>query len=169
MRDTHKKDLWLNDPLTEVTRKERRGFLLVSTIGVTITQMNIVPTEISALGLKFTETNQQSFLLVAALIVTYYLVVFSIYAWSDYTAWSRAKIRRHRDSQLDRLEKTEGMREDAINQRKEIIENSKRIDKKHLANSFRIGPFRSFIEFVLPIIIGVFSVVSLLKGYMCNA
>ena len=44
MSDTHKKELWLNDPLTEVTRKERKGFLLVSTLGIAISIMEIIPT-----------------------------------------------------------------------------------------------------------------------------
>ena len=42
----------VSDALSEITRKERRALLGVSTLCIAITHANLVPTKISALGIE---------------------------------------------------------------------------------------------------------------------
>ena len=73
----------VDDPLREVTRKERRALLGVSTATIAITRLGLVPSEIGNLGIKLTSTKQSSLLLLLGGVVVYFLVVFVLYAITD--------------------------------------------------------------------------------------
>jgi len=77
----------LREPLNETTRKARRNLLAASVIGLVITRVGLVPEKISAFGIEFTSANQEALtaLLVAAIL--YFLVSFSVYVFSELTAW----------------------------------------------------------------------------------
>ncbi len=77
-------ELKLQDPLSEVTRKERRFLLGISALAITIIKVGIIPTKITALGVVFKETDQQSFLWILGLLILYFLIAFIIYATSYY-------------------------------------------------------------------------------------
>jgi hypothetical protein len=78
------------DPLSEVTRRERKALLIVSLIALAITFGGLVPTEIQALGVKLSPPERDSILLLIALSVIYLLGGFSIYAWADWRSRSLA-------------------------------------------------------------------------------
>lgn len=78
----------LKDPLSDVTRKERVYLLGISAIGITIVFTGLIPTEITALGIKFAEADRRSLLLIFALVVGYFLVAFVSYALSDFLEWA---------------------------------------------------------------------------------
>ena len=61
----------VSDCLSEVTRKERRSLLGISMLGIVITQAELVPTKISALGVEFSQANQAVLLLILAFVVGY--------------------------------------------------------------------------------------------------
>lgn len=61
-------DVPLSDPLSEVTRKERKFLLGVSMIGLFVSYSGIVPTKIAALGIELSTTDQKSFLILLALV-----------------------------------------------------------------------------------------------------
>jgi hypothetical protein len=82
--------LRLRDPLSEVTRKERRGLLGVSLLSATVALSGLLPTEIGALGVKLAAKDQRTLLLVLAAVCLYYLVAFVIYAASDLAGWQKA-------------------------------------------------------------------------------
>jgi hypothetical protein len=71
------------DPLSETTRKERKGLLGVSVLAVIIGRLGIIPEKISALGVNFSIADKGDFLHILAAIVFYFLVAFILYAWSD--------------------------------------------------------------------------------------
>ena len=58
MSDVLTLDLVVYDPLTEITRKERRFLLGASALGIALVKVPLVPTKFSVLGLEFTPTNQ---------------------------------------------------------------------------------------------------------------
>jgi hypothetical protein len=83
-------DIRLRDPLSEVTRKERRLLLGISALGIVIVKSGLVPSKVEALGIQFTQTNQQALILALGAVIGYFLVAFVLYAASDLTAWRTA-------------------------------------------------------------------------------
>jgi hypothetical protein len=77
----------IRDPLSEVARKERRALLGISALGTIRVKANILPQKISALGIDFGEINKTVLLRSIALVATYFLETFFIYAISDFLAW----------------------------------------------------------------------------------
>ena len=75
------------DPLSEVTRKERRALLGISALSIAISITNLIPTKIPALGVEFPPIEQGHLLLAITGVVIFYLIAFIIYAWTDYTNW----------------------------------------------------------------------------------
>src|SRR3972149_1614277 len=80
-------EIRVRDPLSEVTRKERRSLLGVSTIGIIMVKTGLIPEKITAFGVKFSKTDQKSLLFIVAFIIVYFLISFVIYAWSDFVSW----------------------------------------------------------------------------------
>ena len=82
-------DVPLSDPLSEVTRKERRFLLGASVIGLFVSSSGIVPTKIAALGIELSATDQKSFLVLLSLVIVYFLVAFLIYGFADFLTWRK--------------------------------------------------------------------------------
>jgi amino acid transporter len=82
-------DVPLSDPLSEVTRKERKFLLGVSVIGLFVSNSGIVPTKIAALGIELSSLDQKSFLTLLALVVAYFLTAFCIYGIADFLIWRK--------------------------------------------------------------------------------
>lgn len=80
-------EILLQDPLREITRKERRSLLGVSIVSIAIVKTGLVPKEITALGIKFSETDKSGLLLILAAVVLYFFAAFVLYAVSDLLAW----------------------------------------------------------------------------------
>src|SRR5262249_23272936 len=74
----------LRDPLSDVTRKERRNLLITSVVAAGIVHTGLVPQEITALGIKLSMAHQSAFLKLLAAAVGYFLAAFLIYAVSDW-------------------------------------------------------------------------------------
>jgi hypothetical protein len=77
------------DPLTEVTRKERRNLLIASMSGVLIVSMNLVPTRISAFGIEFSASARGYFVGLVAALVCYFFIAFIVYGTSDFFVWRK--------------------------------------------------------------------------------
>ena len=95
MSDVLQQDLISYDPLSEVTRRERRSLLGLSMLGLALVWVPLVPTKFAAFGIEFAEVNRKAFVLLYALLVLYYLVAFLVYALSDFVAWRRSEIIRY--------------------------------------------------------------------------
>jgi hypothetical protein len=83
-------EVTLADPLTDVTRKERRALLGVALLSFVIARTGLSPTEITSLGIKFAAADQRALLAVLAAVTGYFLVAFVVYAASDFLAWRYA-------------------------------------------------------------------------------
>ena len=75
--------------LREQTRKERRSLLSVSVAGIAVDITGLVPAKIPAFGfgIELTPHNQQVLLYFAAFVVGYFLMMFAIYAYPDFSEW----------------------------------------------------------------------------------
>ena len=141
--------------------------LSLSILGIALVKTGLVPTKISALGVDFSQANQKSIFMILALIVIYFPVAFVIYAATDFIAWrlafrSAAITLKERRMQRD-IAKREGDNE------LELV----RLDPEgwtRLPGRFahRLSGVSSLVraafEFVLPIVVGVYSVVLLLSA-----
>jgi hypothetical protein len=138
----------VRDPLSEVTRKERRALLGVSAIGVVMVKANILPQKISALGIDFGEINKIVLLRSIALLATFFLVAFFVYAISDFLAWRIA-------IQTSLLESSTKAKEEQDS----VSENVYTYRLVRLGSiSKRVSFLRATLEFVFPVFFAVYAI-----------
>lgn len=75
------------DPLSDVTRRERKNLLLVSFISLAVTLGNLVPQEITALGIKVSPSEQRNLFLLLASAVLYLMGAFIFYGHAEFQRW----------------------------------------------------------------------------------
>jgi hypothetical protein len=143
----------VKDPLSEVTRKERRTLLGVSAIGVAMVKANLIPQKISALGIDFQQINQTLLLRSIAFVILFFLIAFLIYSTSDFLTWRIAyqkvveELAKNKDGTTGRGR--DRWQEYSLEQR--FIDSS-------------VGPvsiLRALFEFVFPIMVAIYAVVVL--------
>ena len=147
---------FLGDPLSAISRIERRNLLIASTVGLLVGHVGLVPTRISALGLEFDAPAQNAFIVLLALVVAYMASAFSIYATADFFIWRKryydykvARVREAFDWTKERQEAYDEMRQ-------EVPPIHWYWQKAHLVGWSRIA-----IEFVLPLAVGIYTAVLL--------
>lgn len=142
----------VSNPLSEVTRNERRSLLAISTLGLILVQTGLVPTKIEALGVEFTTADQRAILSIVALGTLYFLVAFAIYAASDYVVWRLA----YRESVEDLILKQNSNDSKPLVDYQTLSHRLGLVDRvaPRFAHSISIG--RTLFEFVLPILFGIF-------------
>lgn len=146
----------LQDPLSDVTRAERKMLLGLSAVGLVIARSGLVPSRISALGIEFDRADQSALLGMLAAVIVYFLVAFVVYATSDFVAWRVA----FRNAVLSSQREYEAQSDD---QRAAEDRLRQRLRSGHwwAAASRSVSVTRAVFEFLVPLIIGVFAVYSL--------
>ena len=149
----------MSDPLSGVARKERKFLLGSSMLGIILVKAGFVPTKISALGIEFAKTDQNSLLSVLGFIILYFLIAFLIYAASDIIIWHGSFSRSLKASMVDRW-KSEAEKDP-------VMEISDYIDdflKRPFSVRFILGLttpvslLRAIFEFLLPIAVGIYAI-----------
>lgn len=150
-------EILLHDPLTEVTRKERRILLGACAIAFTIARTELVPSKISALGVEFTAGDQKSLFSIMALFITYFLWAFLTYAISDFVAWRVAYY-----SAVSELAKymKEGSGIGSLRIKKSPFER-KSIVWGGISRPVSI--LRALLDFAVPVAVGIATIVLLLR------
>lgn len=77
----------ISDPLSEVTRKQRRSLMAISLLSFVVVQLGIIPEEITAIGFKFSMAEGNTTFLVLTLLIIYFIIAFVIYSASDFVTW----------------------------------------------------------------------------------
>ncbi|EGR3324812.1 hypothetical protein DMJ26_19880 [Vibrio parahaemolyticus] len=151
------KEKALVDPLSEVTRKERRMLLGLSMLGVFFAKTGIVPRKISTLGIELAATEQSSFFYVLAAMLVYFVFAFALYAFSDFIVWKKAVIEldvsEYKNYVIER--ETEHQQQNPIDE--EVSSSRLMLYRKNrvwLSAKKPVSLARSFFEFILPIIVG---------------
>jgi hypothetical protein len=154
MAESGKKDLLLHDPLSEVTRKERRMLLGISMLGISVVQTGLVPSKISALGIEFAKSDQQTILSLLSLIVVYFLVAFVVYASSDFLAWRRALRAQLVEGIREKLKIERELGEEYLRQEQNML--MERLDEGYRLYSLSrpVSVLRAIFEFLFPILVG---------------
>ncbi len=73
----------VSDPLTDVTRAERRSLLLLSLAAVIVAQAGLIPSRIPAVEIELHASDRLALLYVLVVVLFYYLFAFYIYSRSD--------------------------------------------------------------------------------------
>lgn len=150
------------DPLSEVTRRERRLLLVVSVILFAVAFGGLLPTEIDALGIGLTTNETSRLLLLGSAIQTYLVVAFWLYSTADLKAWAMERERLFRDSSNAQaklhtnLEPQPGQDEEAFEEwlyekQSEFVT----LFRAELHKHFRVLSWRAFFERWVAILIGV--------------
>jgi hypothetical protein len=92
MKALSPREVSLRDPLTEVTRRERRSLLVASVLSIAFIRGGFVPSKISSFGIEFTQTDPRSLLILLSFVVLYFLLGFLLYAASDLISWRIALV-----------------------------------------------------------------------------
>ena len=71
------------DNYPENTRKKRKNLLVTSFVGFVIGYAQIIPKNISFLGIEFEEIQKDSFLTVIIVLISYFLIDFYRSIWID--------------------------------------------------------------------------------------
>jgi hypothetical protein len=158
----------LGDPLKDVTRKERRALLGVSVVALLVARTGVLPTKIESIGIDFTIGNKASLLLLLSAIVGYFLVMFLVYAVSDFVAWQKsyrdpidqlkfdAHESQYRAADAGATNVVIGI--EAVNRRKEAWDA---ILRRAIAPT---SVTRAVMEFLVPTLVGVAALVCVLRA-----
>jgi hypothetical protein len=175
-------DIALSDLLKAETRKARLYLLGVSVVSIAIVFTGLVPQEITTLGITFKQSDQQSLLSILTLVILYFLVTFITYGVSDFLYWQQAyrqaswsemnqtfrvmmevneQVNAHLDdldvkgSDLDELMRYRRVqREDVM----ALLEPDYGLIKWYPALSAVVAPVRAVVEFLLPLLVGLWAI-----------
>jgi hypothetical protein len=148
------REIEIQDPLSEVTRAERKTLLGVSAAGLIIVKTGLVPSEISALGIKFERADQHTLLTLLSAVVIYFLIAFLIYAASDFVAWRVSLTYAIRTAILNDIRQTRPEREIEDNIREQFSD----IGRLWVAATRPMSVVRAIFEFLVPIMIALYTV-----------
>jgi len=141
----------IRDPLSDVTRRQRKGLLLASLLSYVIVKLGIKPDRITAIGFEFDIEHINSLSTVLALVVGYFLVTFISYAASDFIDWqlNRKEADKELKANIDLKAKSDE-ETNLIDEEYRINDNP--VEQGKLEKSAKpVSYFRVFIEFVVPI------------------
>lgn len=149
---------FLRDPLSGVSRRERRSLLALSTIAVLIAHAGLIPNQISALGIELTSLNRSAFLMLFAAVVIYFLVAFAIYGFSDFLVW---RLKYH-----EYLANVETASQDwTLDDQHNYDEVRRRVPS--IVWLYRISKPAAYLriafEFLLPVFVGLYAIYALLS------
>lgn len=149
----------LSDPLSEVSRKERRNLMAASITYIVVMKLGLVPSKISALGIDLSAPAQDAFLGIFSLIVVYFLCAFSLYAIADLMVW-----KKRYEEYFDRDDVADIVNSNALKEDRSGRDNLHALGR-HLTRLGRMYKYPSLVsiirlafEFLLPIMIGVYAI-----------
>lgn len=152
---------FLKDPLSHITRVERRNLLLASSAGFLVTQAKLVPKEISALGITLSEPDQKYFLLFVSGMIIYFLVAFVAFGLSDLYIWRKAY--------QDYLEELEAAKDSVSEESNIAFVMSGLPSLAWLYNSAGyLSVFRAVLEYLFPLFFGCYMAALGILGWLCS-
>ena len=153
----------LVDPLSEVTRKERRMLLGLSMLGVFFTHGGALPTKISTLGVELSAGDQQAFLYILAIGLFYFVSAFSLYAFSDFIVWRKQIAEEHIVDTKRSFEELV-FNDHRDHYQAELHDIEGRVWRKYRLWAFLTKPtsiLRALFEFILPLLVGIYFITTI--------
>lgn len=150
---------FLSDPLSEVSRRERRNLLLTSLTGILIAKVGLIPSRISALGIEFTLLEQQALMTSVSFVIGYFVLAFILYGLADFFVW-RDKYQKYiEDSAIKSLNWSK-VNQDNYDELHSIIPKAIWLYSK----SKILAKVRVMFDFLFPIILGVTAIYLLITN-----
>lgn len=153
---------YLNDPLSEITRTERRNLLIASTVGLLVAKGGLVPSKILAFDIELPVPEQEVFITLVALTVFYFVAAFVIYGVSDFFVW--------RKKYQDYLEQVshfqESWSEQDQNSYDELHTSVPKITWLYRCSK-PVAFTRILFEYAVPIIFGLVAIAFLVHQLLC--
>ena len=148
-----------SDPLSEVTRSNRKWLLFSSLIGVLFVQVGLVPEKLSILGTEFRNWEDKSLIVVVMCVNGFYLASFVVSAVSDYFALSMKIFGADMidDALYEQLLQREA--DDELTEQDKILMYRLRTHSWVFGASNWVLGIRLVIEFILPILFSVYSII----------
>jgi len=156
----------LKDPLSEITRKERKALLVIATLAIAIVKAGLLPTRIKAIGIELETIDQIVLLKLLSFIVMYFLVGFIIYGSGDFIYWRSERLKELQAELADEVDwqaQPRGTTSEVQMSKYEIMDLIRRKMKPLRLASTPISLFRSFFDFLLPILLSLYSIYILLS------
>ena len=88
---------FLADPLSDITRKERRNLIAASFFGVLVAYGGFIPTKVTTFGIELSNLEQTTFVTLVLGVVLYFFLAFTIYGLSDFVVWRKTYLDYLRD------------------------------------------------------------------------
>ena len=154
----------LNDPLSEVTRKERKVLLGLSMLSLFFSQAGILPSKISALGIELKTTDQNAILYLMSIALLYFVCAFFLYAMSDFMVWRKA-ITKEYLSQYRSMILVEYSNPPSNPIECDVQSESARLAKKNKIWVTLTKPIliaKGVFEFILPVVVGLYAITMML-------
>jgi len=123
-----------------------------------------LPTKISALGIDFSSADQKSLLLILSAIVAYFLIAFIVYGVSDFLAWRVSYHHAMRDVMKSRLEKQANASSNKADTITQQLDEYSQMTFPWVGVSRPVSLLRAFLDFILPVVFGVGTIVLLLMA-----
>lgn len=155
----------LRDPLSEVTRRERKALLGTSVLAVALVKAGLLPSEITALGVTLATSDQKSLLVLLGFVILYFLGAFLLYGASDLVTWRVTQREAFRETIRKLRFGTESEREQGIMFEVEREFNQRKGEM--YMTSFLVGPvsmLRVLFDFALPLLFGIYAVIITFRG-----
>ena len=149
-----KHPILIKDPLSDVTRRERKAFLGLSVLAIAVIKANLIPSELSAFGVKIDNVRRDWLITLLTAVVFYFLMVFIAYALSDFLGWRIAfwegvRARAIEREKIDK-EAAEGSDEDSS-----AVAECNKHRRALSAKAIPTSAIRAFLDFALPVFIGI--------------
>jgi hypothetical protein len=141
---------FLTDPLSGISRAERRNLLISSVVGFLVSKAGIVPQKISALGIDLSLPAQKMFIYLVGAIIIYFMLAFVVYGMSDFFIW--------RKKYQDYLDSVETYMDSWSEEDQKASAGTPKIDWLY-QKAGSVAYIRAFFEYLLPITVGLTSVV----------
>lgn len=161
----------VTDPLSSHTRSVRKSLLIASVLAAAVGKAGLIPTQISALGLEFSQADRGSLLLLLGVVVLFMLVSFVVAAAADFAAW---RMSLFASSWEEEAESYENLRKLMVEQKglseedREMLQEQERRIGSMWRNAGHVGRYtlmqrivgavswaRVGVEFMAPVVAGI--------------
>jgi hypothetical protein len=152
-------ELYVSDPLSEVTRKVRRSLLGVCILSMALVKAGLLPSKITALGIELFIKEQRSLTTLLLWVVVYFLISFIVYSLSDFIAWKLDFMKAY-DIEKERIESHANQNSNKPKSNISVIYDAlKPRGVRRLIYPTSI--LRAILEFILPVVSGMYSIIAL--------
>lgn len=163
-------EVFYKDPLGEVTRRERRSLLIASVLGLIIYFTGMVPEKFEMVGIIFTESQKSYFIIILQLVIIYFILIFSLYAYDDFKIYkssideyniSKEKYISYANEYKERISRPMQIPVDQqVNVLEQIVGRATYLqDKKN--TTFYSSVIRIFMDLILAPLLGIISIIFL--------